>query len=203
MSRRRRELSADDHAAWNAVAGSVNRSPDASTAHRPPRDEKRGAAGFVANAGPSPPPMGRRRVAAGVLLDDPRPAPVGRPEAGLDRRTADRLRRGTRAPDARLDLHGMTAERAHAALSRFVAQARRQGFRCLLVITGKGGRSSRDDAPWLAQGRGVLRDAVPGWLRAGPHGRDIVGIYEAAPKHGGAGALYVYLKRSRTQHANP
>ncbi|MEM8760262.1 MAG: Smr/MutS family protein [Pseudomonadota bacterium] len=126
---------------------------------------------------------------------DARPGPVGRPQAGLDRRTADRLRKGSREPDARLDLHGMTAERAHRALDRFVGEAHRRGHRCVLVITGKGGRREVDDVPWLEPGIGVLRDAVPRWLRSGSHGRAIVGIFEAHQRHGGAGALYVYLKR--------
>ncbi|MEM7500220.1 MAG: Smr/MutS family protein [Pseudomonadota bacterium] len=145
-------------------------------------------------------PSGRRGGATGPVFTpaEPRPAPVGRPEAGLDRRTAERLRRGTRAPDARLDLHGMTADRAHATLDRFVAGALAQGHRCILVITGKGGRRAPEDAPWLEPGFGVLRDAVPRWLRSGRHAREIVGIFEAHRRHGGTGALYVYLKRRRS-----
>ena len=122
--------------------------------------------------------------------------PVGRPEAGLDRRTADRLRKGEREPDARLDLHGMTAERAHRACLRFLSDALGQGARVVLVITGKGGRR-RDSGDIMASPRGVLRESLPKWLRSSPLGHSIVGIYEANQKHGGAGAFYVYLKRRR------
>ncbi|MCL5776639.1 Smr/MutS family protein [Limibaculum sp. FT325] len=131
-------------------------------------------------------------------LHDSTPTAVGRPEAGLDRRTAERLRRGERAPDARLDLHGMTAERAHLALDRFIASAAAQGLRCVLVITGKGGRGRSGEDGWFGRpDRGVLRHDAPRWLRAGPAAAEIVGIYAAHRRHGGEGAFYVYLKKRR------
>lgn len=130
-----------------------------------------------------------------VTTFGPEVGPVGRPEAGLDRRTSDRLRKGSREPDARIDLHGMTAERAHRACLTFLADAVARGCRVVLVITGKGGR--RDDSDFMTPGRGVLRESLPGWLRASPLGHSIVGIYQAHQKHGGSGAFYVYLKRNR------
>ena len=41
----------------------------------------------------------------------------------MDRRRFEKLRRGRIEPEARLDLHGMTAERAHAALTGFILRA--------------------------------------------------------------------------------
>ncbi len=131
-------------------------------------------------------------------LAGPAVAPVGRPEPGLDRRNAERLRRGERAPDDRIDLHGLTAERAHRALDRRIGEALGRGQRLILVITGKGGKKrSDDDAPFMREGEGVLRQQAPRWLRGGPHAARIVGIYQAHPRHGGAGAFYVYLKKRR------
>lgn len=138
----------------------------------------------------------RVRDATTFSLAPPEAGPVGRAEAGLDRRTAERLRKGARAPDARIDLHGMTAERAHHACLRFLGEAVGRGHRVVLVITGKGGRGDRD-GPRPGRGRGVLRDSLPGWLRASPLGQSIVGIYQAHRRHGGEGAFYVYLKRHR------
>ena len=132
-----------------------------------------------------------------VSMADHDPRKVGRPEPGLDRRTAERLRRGERAPDARIDLHGMTADRAHRVLDRFIGEALSANLRCVLVITGKGGRHAREDAPFMHSDRGILRQAVPRWLTASPFARQIVGIFTAHPRHGGDGALYVYLKKSR------
>ena len=136
--------------------------------------------------------------AIGIDLADLAVAPVGRPEPGLDRRTAERLRRGERAPDGRIDLHGLTAERAHRVLERRIGEALGRGQRLILVITGKGGKKRSDaDAPFMREGEGVLRQQAPRWLRSGPHAAQIVGIYQAHPRHGGAGALYVYLKKRR------
>ena len=53
------------------------------------------------------------------------------------------------------------------------------------------------DAPFMRDDQGVLRQQVPGWLSHGPHARQIVGVYQAHPRHGGEGALYVYLKKRR------
>jgi DNA-nicking Smr family endonuclease len=137
-------------------------------------------------------------AAVGLDLAGPPVSPVGRPEAGLDRRLAERLRRGERAPDGRIDLHGMTAERAHRALHRRIGEALARGERLVLVITGKGGRRrSADDASFMRDDDGVLRQQAPAWLRSGPHARQIVGIYEAPQRHGGGGAFYVYLKKPR------
>ncbi|MEM7684004.1 MAG: Smr/MutS family protein [Pseudomonadota bacterium] len=143
------------------------------------------------------PDTSHRKKQANVTVDwrDAEVGPVGRPEAGLDRRTAERLRKGAREPDARIDLHGMTAERAHRACLRFLADSLSRGARVVLVITGKGRVS--DDGDFMNRGRGILRESLPGWLKSSPLGHSIVGIYEANQKHGGAGAFYVYLKRRR------
>jgi DNA-nicking Smr family endonuclease len=123
---------------------------------------------------------------------------VGRPEPGLDRRNAERLRRGERAPDGRIDLHGMTAARAHRALDRRIGEALARGERLVLVITGKGGRRRHEeDAPFMRENTGILRQQAPRWLRGGPHASRIVGIYQAHRRHGGSGAFYVYLKNPR------
>jgi DNA-nicking Smr family endonuclease len=107
---------------------------------------------------------------------------------GVDRRTAERFRRGQLAVEARLDLHGLTQEEAHRALVSFVHQAHASGLRTVLVITGKGG---------FGDARGVLREAVPRWLNEGDLRPRVLSCAWAQPKHGGAGALYVLLRRQR------
>ena len=108
--------------------------------------------------------------------------------AGLDRNTMDRLRRGRIRPEARLDLHGMVQDEARAALDGFIAAARGRDRRCVIVITGKGR---------VSEGGGVLRTQVPRWLNLAPVRGHILGFAEAQPKDGGAGALYVLLRRKR------
>ncbi|MEO3434889.1 Smr/MutS family protein [Inquilinus sp. CAU 1745] len=107
---------------------------------------------------------------------------------GLDRRSADRLRRGRMDIDGRLDLHGMSQAVAHDALTGFVLASHRMGRRAVLVITGKGLYGERS---------GVLKSAVPRWLNDAPLRDKILAFQPAQPKDGGSGALYVLLKRRR------
>jgi DNA-nicking Smr family endonuclease len=123
----------------------------------------------------------------------PYQAPLQRhaPGSGLERQAKIGLRRGRLAVESRIDLHGMLQAEAHAALTGFLLRARAAGHAYVLVVTGKGGPSYRDA---FAE-RGVLRRSVPHWLH-GPELRGIVlGFEEAARHHGGAGALYVRLRR--------
>ena len=108
----------------------------------------------------------------------------------MDLRRFERLRRGRLAPEARLDLHGMTLERAHAALTGFVLDADARELRLLLVITGKG--REPDAAAW-PQRHGMLRHSVPHWLAAPPLAGRILQVAPAHQRHGGGGAYYVYL----------
>jgi DNA-nicking Smr family endonuclease len=105
--------------------------------------------------------------------------------AGIDRARAERLKRGKLAIEARLDLHGMTQDEAHHAISGFIGGSRASGLRCVLVITGRG-----------AVGGGVLRQAVPRWLDEPGLRRHVLAITPAQPRDGGAGALYILLRRS-------
>jgi DNA-nicking Smr family endonuclease len=105
---------------------------------------------------------------------------------GLDRRSAERLRRGATRVEARLDLHGMTQAEAHAALVDFLLRAQTAGRRCVLVITGKGEANG-----------GVLRSAVPRWLNEPANRARILAFASAQARDGGTGALYLLLRRRR------
>ena len=109
-------------------------------------------------------------------------APSKAPELELDRRNAQRLKRGQVAIDARLDLHGMTQDEAHRALDRFIARAAAAQQRNLLIITGKSG---------------VLHGTVPRWLEHSPNRAHLLAFTRAPVSLGGAGALYVRLRRQR------
>jgi DNA-nicking Smr family endonuclease len=132
-----------------------------------------------------------RPTAASSLRRAGRPPP---PElvpgriAGVDKRLAERLRRGQLPIEASLDLHGSTQEAAHRQLDGFISAAAATGKRCVLVITGKG--LWKEDA-------GVLREAVPRWLNEPANRARVLAITAAQPRHGGIGALYVLLKRKR------
>lgn len=106
--------------------------------------------------------------------------------AGLDKTTRRKLSRGNFPVEARLDLHGHNAQQAETRLRAFIQQSASLGHRCVLVITGKGVR-----------GEGVLRRHVPFWLKQPPLSGVILAISDATPKDGGAGAIYVMLRRTR------
>jgi DNA-nicking Smr family endonuclease len=118
------------------------------------------------------------------------------PLAPLERDVLAGLRRRKRALDSVIDLHGMRQAEAHGALVAFLHRAQAGGHTVVLVVTGKGGAASGEG---LFDERGVLRRVVPHWLRL-PDVRPLVlGFEEAAPHHGGAGALYVRLRRRRAR----
>lgn len=111
----------------------------------------------------------------------------------MDKKAFRRLKRGQTKPEARLDLHGMTVSAAHGALTSFIHSAHGSGKRLVLVITGKG-RASHDDGPIPAR-VGVLRHQVPQWLGAPPLSALVLQVTQAHQRHGGGGALYIYLRR--------
>ena len=123
----------------------------------------------------------------------PLPPITGLRAPGLDKASAERLKRGRYPIEARIDLHGMTQDDAHGALGDFIAASARLGRRCVLVITGKGLRRLGDERP---DGEiGVLRSAVPRWLNEGPNRARILAFATAQPRDGGGGAFYVLLRR--------
>ena len=140
--------------------------------------------------------------AAGPVAAPQRPQAKSRHEGptGLDGRTAERLRKGLLEPEARLDLHGLTETNAHRALVTFVKGAHARGLRLVLVVTGKGANVDVSGEPFSMglndRLRGVLKTMTPRWLGE----RDLVSlvadIRTAHRRHGGDGALYVYLRKN-------
>jgi DNA-nicking Smr family endonuclease len=107
---------------------------------------------------------------------------------GVDRRLAQRLHRGDYAVQAYIDLHGHTVEEAKVAVERFVTSAYAAGQRCILLIHGRG-RNSKDNRP-------VLKEQVRIWLSHGRLSRLVLAFASAPVTNGGAGALYVLLRRA-------
>lgn len=191
--RGRRTLSETERALWEQVTRGVSplapdRTPpsEAEVAAKAagesaaPANEGKSAAGRKAKPGETP-----RRVVI-------RPAPAEPPHRGppdIDRRTRRRLAKGTERIEARIDLHGMFQEDAYRRLRAFLASAQADGLAHVLVITGKG-RGTAD-----AGERGVLRRAVPEWLRQPAFHRYVAGFGPAHHVHGGEGAIYVRIRR--------
>lgn len=195
----KRKLSKDEQELWQKVAKTAD----------PLRDLR-------------PEPLAKVVLPKKVLVKDPVPAPPPKPfkigtksrqstpgnnlaptlserladePVRMDQKAFQRLKRGRLYPEARIDLHGMTLEQAHPALTGFVMRSYAEGMRLILVITGKG--KSRDDGGPIPVRLGVLKHQVPQWLRMAPIGPIVLQVTEAHQKHGGSGAYYVYLRRPR------
>jgi DNA-nicking Smr family endonuclease len=182
-SRPKRALSEEERSLWDSVARQVKPLRKKS---RPAKAQASELVPHPAVAKPAPPP----RPIAPAHAPKPAKLPVP-PLAPLGRRERARLSRGTNEIDARLDLHGMTQTRAHRALFGFLQRAHHDGLTFVLIITGKG-RVSGAEAE-----RGVLRRQVPHWLSLPEFRSLVVGFEEAHIGHGGEGALYVRIRRSR------
>jgi DNA-nicking Smr family endonuclease len=179
--RRKRGLSEEERALWESVAKQTKPLRKRHRALKPPvaSPEAEAQAAPEPAAAPKPPsPIG----------SPPRSEPP--PLAPIGRRERSHLSRGRKEIDARLDLHGMTQTRAHRALFGFLQRAHHDGMTFVLIITGKGKMGSESE-------RGVLRRQVPHWLSLPEFRTLVVGFEEAGIGHGGEGALYVRVRRSR------
>jgi DNA-nicking Smr family endonuclease len=180
--RRKRTLSEEEHALWEGVARQL----------KPLRKKHRPTPAL-----PAPPSVEARAAAKIAVHPKPIPAVAPQPKKPptpplqpLGRRERLQLSKGKKEIEARLDLHGMTQARAHRALSGFLHRAHGDGLTFVLVITGKGKTGAGAE-------RGVLRRQVPLWLSQPEFRTLVVGFEEAHIGHGGAGALYVRIRRSR------
>jgi DNA-nicking Smr family endonuclease len=106
---------------------------------------------------------------------------------GVDRRLAQRLHHGDFAVQAHLDLHGYTVEEAKGLVDRFLTAAYTSGRRCVRLVHGRG-HNSRDNRP-------VLKEQVQLWLSHGRLSRLVLAFATAPAADGGAGAVYVLLRR--------
>lgn len=128
---------------------------------------------------------------AAVPLRDQKPVPT---RHGLDGGWDRRLAKGVVQPDVTVDLHGYTLTSAHGRLDGALELSIAAGHRAILLITGK---ARNDDERRREGGRGAIRAAISDWLAASRHHAHIAAVRRAHPRHGGAGALYIILRRRR------
>ena len=176
-----RRLSEEEIALWAEVAKSVAR--------------RRGASlPAIVEPKPKPTPASHKGATAPASApsEASRNAPRQPPLAPLERRLKRDLSRGRAAVDSAIDLHGMNQAQAHQALRGFLVHMQARGAKLVIVVTGKGGKQA---SPVWADEPGVLRRLVPQWLREADMRAVVLGFEEAGRAHGGAGALYVRLRR--------
>ena len=120
--------------------------------------------------------------------------PVYPPLAPIERNLRRKLSKGKADVDGKLDLHGLTQDEAYNTLVAFIHRAVLHHKSLILIVTGKGGRKLGQSSLYQT---GILRRMVPIWLSDPTLRNLVIGFEEAAIGHGGAGALYVRLRRSR------
>jgi DNA-nicking Smr family endonuclease len=141
---------------------------------------------------PLPEPAPKEETPAPPKLALVKTAPLRKqPGTTLDGTWDRRLARGAVAPDLSVDLHGHNLATAWHLLDRRLEQAIATEARLLLLITGK------PPGPERPVKRGAIRAAVGDWLAASRHAGAIAAVRTAHPRHGGAGALYIVLRRRR------
>ena len=143
--------------------------------------------------------LARKAQPAAKSKPAPKTVQLAKHKSSVDGHTGEKLRRGEIRVDAKLDLHGLTEAAAHRTLQSFLLSAQRRGAKLLLIVTGKGAPAANSDAPFdlglAGRRRGVLKVMVPRWLGEPPLGQLIADMRQAHRRHGGDGALYVYLRK--------
>jgi DNA-nicking Smr family endonuclease len=186
--RRKRSLSEEERALWESIARQAKPLAKRHRAAKPHAVSPDAEAPVAAK-----PDVSLKSLPPTKISRVPKPTvpPAAPPLAPLGRRERSQLSRGRKEIEARLDLHGMTQTHAHRALSGFLHRAHSDGLTFVLIITGKGRTIGAESE------RGVLRRQVPLWLNLPEFRTLVVGFEEAHIGHGGGGALYVRIRRSR------
>jgi DNA-nicking Smr family endonuclease len=182
--KRRRGLTYEDRVLWTAVTEAIEplrARPLVGHHDEDPEADKSDPAARTPSR-PSAKPLSPQKKGTRAAAPAPPPQLVA-----LGRRMKQRVARGKEKIDARLDLHGYTQSEAHGALLRFLRAANARDARLVLVITGKGRGGEI----------GILRRQVPQWLGLPEFRSLVVGFEDAHIAHGGEGALYVRVRRSR------
>lgn len=193
--RKPRHLSSEERALWDRVAERATPLHPTKQAPDSALSPKKAPADIPSEPLPSfrvgqKTPAARPHDVMRPLVDRLAAAPVN-----MDTKSFGKMKRGKLKPEARLDLHGMTLAEAHPELIAFILGSQAVGRRLVLVITGKG--KDRDDGGPIPTRFGVLRHQVPQWMALPPLSQAILQVTPAHLKHGGHGAYYVYLRRSR------
>ena len=132
-----------------------------------------------------------------VVIVEKKNAPrKGRVSNQMDKNTQQKLVQGKIKIERQIDLHGLNRDEAQDALAQFITKAFQQNIRMLLVITGKGATSINPEH-WMEDKRGILKEKLPQWLKLSPLNEMVLQHHEARPRHGGAGAFYVYLRKNK------
>jgi len=96
-----------------------------------------------------------------------------------------------------IDLHGYNLEAANKVTEKFITKAFKENIKKLIVVTGKGLHSNKENDPYVSKDLSILRYSVPEFINKNKNLTDIISeIKEAKIQDGGSGAFYIYLKKN-------
>ena len=200
-----RRLRPDEQAAWEAMAAQLGKSDKTS---RKPRELKPDEAALWEQVAAKVRPLGNRPSAPALPRIKPPEAPrsdtalpdiarhlnnLSVEDATLDAVWDRKIRTGEVLPDLVIDLHGYTQDAAYRLLEKRIRQAFERRARVVLIVTGKG----KSTTPWPETPRGILKEALPRWLDEPGLRPFIAALRPAHQRHGGLGAFYAILRRTR------
>jgi len=107
--------------------------------------------------------------------------------SGVGPKIMKKLKRGEFSVQDYIDLHGLTKKEAETVVSEFIINSHNKGMRCVLIVHGRG-LGSLNHQP-------TIKRELPVWFRRGMLKKIVLAFITARPCDGGAGALYVLLKK--------
>ncbi|NAW77956.1 DNA endonuclease SmrA [Vibrio sp. A11] len=108
-------------------------------------------------------------------------------KAGIQDGVYKKLRLGKYPLQARLDLHRKTLKQARDEVIHFIAQCIKMDLRTVLIVHGRGERSTP---------QALMKSFVASWLTQID---EVQCAHSAQRFHGGSGAVYLLLKKSKNQ----
>ncbi len=96
-----------------------------------------------------------------------------------------------------IDLHGYNLEDANKVIEKFITKAFEENIKKLIVVTGKGLHSNKENDPYVSKDLSILRYSVPEFIYKNKNLMNVISeIKEAKIQDGGSGAFYIYLKKN-------
>ena len=98
----------------------------------------------------------------------------------------------------KIDLHGHSLDEANQIVKNFIINSFDNGYKRLLIITGKGSRSKTHNNPYLSEKLSVLKNSVPDYIKNDKSLEDkVLQISKADLKDGGEGAISIILRKNK------
>ncbi len=98
----------------------------------------------------------------------------------------------------KLDLHGFSLVQANKFVKKFITDSFNNGYKKILIVTGKGLRSKSYKNPYTSEKLSILKYSIPEFIKNDSDLNEKVDkITQADEKDGGDGAIYIFSKKNK------